>query len=138
MHCEPRFWVKDGWQVAQQVKLRILWTEPSRGWAFVRLQFAKRVVTDVFLYQLSKVGAATLPIPVDTPPPPPIADRDWPQDCYFVHCPVDDPVSFEATVVDKMRHVATLLRATGPLWPSGPIPESTTDDGGVVFTIWST
>lgn len=113
------------------VTLKLLSTNPEKGYGYIKLKFGKPVVKSVFLYQLSKIGAAVVEPgekPVDITDPD---SDDWPNDVYFMNIPsAAGESNFDSIMIAKVRKVASMMRTK----QFGMIPENKVD-GWVVFTV---
>lgn len=128
---EPTFMVTRNTKVEWTVVLKLLSTNPEKGYGYIKLKFGKPVIKDTFLYQLSKIGAAVAVAnkkPMDITDP---AADDWSNDVYFMNIPDAAGTSnFDRIMINKVRLVANMMRTK----KVGMIPEKVVD-GWVVFTV---
>jgi hypothetical protein len=117
------------------VTLKLLSTNPDKGYGYIKLKFGKSCIKRIFLFQLSLVGAAVAAVEKPDVKPTDITDPaadDWPNDVYFMNIPdAAGKENFDRIMIGKVRKVASMLRTN--TW--GMIPEKVVD-GWVVFTVY--
>jgi hypothetical protein len=131
---EPTFMVTRTLKVEWTVVLKLLSTNPEKGYGYIKLKFGKPVIKDTFLYHLSKIGAAVAAVTVANEKPMDITDPaagDWPNDVYLMKIPDAAGASdFDRIMIGRVGLVANLMRTKN----DGMIPKKVVD-GWVVFTV---